>query len=412
MLVYFTVILIVLMGFCGLAVDVALLELHQIQLQSAADAGSFGGASEMSAGASDWQTVANNDAAAVEAANGATGITNASQAGATSGNYVGYPTVVQTTASQTVSTYFLKLLGNSAAGMALKATSLSLSVPVPCAYFSGNPGAGTSSPSGEGLAITQYSQLTSSCAVFSVPGVEVDSSSLVTGGPIETSASPSGDNAGGTLSQPILNNIVATGDPLAWISAPTYSGCSKPTSSYSNNTFTLSPGVYCNGLSILSAYVTLNPGLYVVEGSADFEHDTVIGTGVTFYFTKNSSGAYGPVNWSSVYFQVSAPTSNSGGGIPGLVVFGDRNWSGVNQSFTMNNMSNGGSDGIYYVSNTGIYMTENNMSGPDYFSVVAANLQENNSTVVFSSDYSTLSTGNPFRTASGGTLYPRELLIQ
>jgi hypothetical protein len=57
-----------------------------------------------------------------------------------------------------------------------------------------------------------------------------------------------------------------------------------------NTSQTLSPGTYKNGLTIKGA-ATLNPGLYVIEGSLTISSQaSVTGSGVTFYLTGAQAG--------------------------------------------------------------------------------------------------------------------------
>lgn len=103
--------------------------------------------------------------------------------------------------------------------------------------------------------------------------------------------------------------------------APTYSGCdsSGATYSYSSSpSVTLSPGVYCGGVTFnggsasAQQTVTLEPGVYILK-NATFIFDAytkVTGTGVTFYFADSNS--YLQFN-SKVTSTLSAPTSGTCG---------------------------------------------------------------------------------------------------
>jgi hypothetical protein len=121
-----------------------------------------------------------------------------------------------------------------------------------------------------------------------------------------------------TCSAPITS-APPVADPYAGLSAPADSGSCKP-----SNGATLQPGRYCNGLS-LSGNVTLNPGVYVIDG--DFRvnaNANISGSGVTIYITQN-----GRVNMNgNATVNLTAPTS---GTYAGMLFFGDRsNNGGIN----------------------------------------------------------------------------------
>lgn len=110
-----------------------------------------------------------------------------------------------------------------------------------------------------------------------------------------------------TLSPTPVTGITPSGDPLG-LSAPPTSGC-VPAQTISTNT-TLTPGCY-NGLKTTgAANITLNPGLYVINGDIQMTGaQTLKGTGVTIFFdgmvTLNAAAT----------MQLSAPTSGAWNGI-------------------------------------------------------------------------------------------------
>jgi hypothetical protein len=80
-------------------------------------------------------------------------------------------------------------------------------------------------------------------------------------------------------------------DPYANLPEPSQSGpCASVPNGNPNLPKTLNPGVYCGGLS-LSGTVTLNPGIYVIDGG-DFRINAsanVTGVGVTFFLTGGAT---------------------------------------------------------------------------------------------------------------------------
>lgn len=82
---------------------------------------------------------------------------------------------------------------------------------------------------------------------------------------------------------------------------------------------TLSPGTYCNGLTIAGgSRAQLNPGVYIIK-NGDFrvsDGTTVVGSGVTFVLTGNSPSQVGTVYVTGGnVLRVSAPTTGSTAGL-------------------------------------------------------------------------------------------------
>lgn len=136
--------------------------------------------------------------------------------------------------------------------------------------------------------------------------------------------------------QPV--KITNPGDPLASVPAPTqatvvsfapvtYSTSNPPP----NNTLT--PGVYCGGISITHSRTqyTMSPGTYIMAGGGFNVSSTanVVGNGLTIYNT--SSAAWGcPTSYSYTPIKVNGQASLSlsapaTGPLAGIVLFGDRN---------------------------------------------------------------------------------------
>ena len=173
--------------------------------------------------------------------------------------------------------------------------------------------------------------------------------------------------------------VTSPGDPLASIAPPTsgtivgksptyYDMNSKP----ANNT--ISPGVYCGGLTIGNTNgtaFTMSPGTYIMAGGGlVFNSQAVVkGTGVTVYNTSSagwgciSSYNYKPVTISGqVTATLSAPTS---GAFNGILFFGNR--TGCSTKGSCVDQINGGStavlNGALYFASDEIEITGSNASG-------------------------------------------------
>jgi Flp pilus assembly protein TadG len=116
-----------------------------------------------------------------------------------------------------------------------------------------------------------------------------------------------------------------TADPYASVSVPSFSGCNK-TSFSTSATTTISPGVYCNGLTVSSpGNVTFNSGVYYIDrGRFTVSGGSSIhGTGVTIVLTSSTGSSYADLRISgSSTVNLTAPTS---GALSGIVFYGDRN---------------------------------------------------------------------------------------
>ena len=133
-------------------------------------------------------------------------------------------------------------------------------------------------------------------------------------------------------------DAAATSDPYASLPTPSPSGsCLTVT----NNSSGLSPGYYCNGMSI-SWTTTLAAGTYYVKGNLSFSGGShITGSNVTIFIEKSGTTAIS----GSAVVSLSAPTS---GTYAGVLFFGDRAGSTANN----NNISGASSSNltgvIYY----------------------------------------------------------------
>jgi hypothetical protein len=113
-------------------------------------------------------------------------------------------------------------------------------------------------------------------------------------------------------------------DPLASRPPPTVSACeaSKTNVKISEQTTSLTPGVYCGGITITKAStVTLSPGIYIIKDGklkVDFA-SSLKGEGVGFYFTGVDAGL-DMAKESSI--SLTAPKT---GPLAGIIMFQDRN---------------------------------------------------------------------------------------
>jgi hypothetical protein len=131
-------------------------------------------------------------------------------------------------------------------------------------------------------------------------------------------------SSGLTADQGIATGILPIDDPYKNVEPASAGGCSEQNFK-TNESITLSPGVYCGGIAIHSgATVTLNPGIYYIDGGDLTVNGTagLVGTGVTLIFTAKNRNS-----WGTAVFNGNATinlTAMSYGATAGIVMFGDR----------------------------------------------------------------------------------------
>ena len=181
----------------------------------------------------------------------------------------------------------------------------------------------------------------------SATAVSAGGSSTITARSVNTVGGVSGTSQI-TTTNGIVTNAIATTDPYAGVNLPSYSGCDH-TNMNVQTTATLSPGVYCNGLSLnAGAVVTLNPGTYYIDrGSLQVNGGaTLQGTGVTLVFTSSNGHNYAnaTINGGATV-NLTAPTS---GTFSGIAIYGDRGMP-VGTKYSFNGGSGQGFGGAVYL---------------------------------------------------------------
>ena len=108
MLVNFVIVLTLLIGFFGLAIDVGMLELKKVQLQNAADAAVLGAVYEHGRGNANWESGGIADAGLNGFTNGVNDVTVTISNPPASGSFSGNKNAVQAVVTQVVGTTFIR----------------------------------------------------------------------------------------------------------------------------------------------------------------------------------------------------------------------------------------------------------------------------------------------------------------
>jgi hypothetical protein len=408
MLVNYFLFLMTLLLFAGLALDTGVLEWKSMHTQQAADAAAQEAMYQLARNDSSWAAAGQLQATANGFTNGANGATVTITNPPTSGPWLGDSLSVQATVTQTAYNLFMGFVNG---GRATIANTAIAKVIYTCIWIM-NPSSGA----GSSLWLAS-GRVTAPCGVFvntaSGGNLQVDGFSTLDSLRIRVVGPSSGNASSGSVyTQPKFGSS-AKNDPLAYITAPTFSACSSTGLSISNVTYTASPGTYCGtgtapGLTLNNSTLYLNPGLYIITGGLSMSNSYIYGEGgVTLYFTKGGGANYGTVvvngtfgtNSSGIYLK--APTTSSGGSIPGIVVFGDRGWithgsRGVQILYTQVT-----TDGIWYLPNTGLYLWISPFSFFNYNAILVDNLYNYGATATFHPGYANLGGVSPFHYEDG-----------
>jgi hypothetical protein len=175
-----------------------------------------------------------------------------------------------------------------------------------------------------------------------------------------TSISVAGGYAGSCVSPEPEVETPGYGDPLSSLEEPSFSGCdhNSKVSVDSGQSVTLTPGVYCKGISI-NGDVVFEPGLYVLDGvGLDIQGNAVVSNnenafgGVTFYLT-GSGNKYADVKIASGSDVTLTPVTS--GVLPNVLMFQDRNAKNGQSKFT--GQAQMYLTGIIYFSNSEVEFT-------------------------------------------------------
>jgi hypothetical protein len=316
--------LVVIIGFVSLGTEAVLLLLTSRHMQSAADAAALASVTaRLSGHPADYRQEAFALTAAAGFANGQNGTTVTVNNPPATGNYAGASDAVEVLIAQPQTLALAKVAysgpftvrarsvahssGNGACALTLDpAASDSLSMN------------GTTTADFVGCDVAVNS--TSTTAVSLKGGAILNTNHLYDSGGYTLTGGAQINATGGITTQ-----AVPTADPYAGYAMPAIGACLK------NNynppaSITISPGVYCNGITVHNGVaLTLNPGIYIIDrGSFDLTGGaTLSGAGVTIVLTSSTGANYPTVSiLGGAAVTLSAP---SGGATAGLVFFQDRN---------------------------------------------------------------------------------------
>ncbi len=400
--------------FCGITLDLGLIEYTRLVMQRAADAAAVGAQVSHDQEDANWITNGKLDAAQNGFTDGATDTTVTIDEQPNNGSYGGRYDAVQATITKKVKTSFMGIFNGGTQSLTVQAIALM----TPCVYITNARGWPTvpyplTLMTGSSLGNSGGS--TMGCPVQVGKGVFVDPiSSLWTNATNITGAASSSVLGGGIFHAPRFG-APALADPLSYsaacttlssscihgtssgVQAPSFSSCTFANKTWASDSMVLSPGTYCDSFSFSNSFVTLSPGLYIITDGGTWTNSTVTGSGVTLYFTQKGDGKYGTFTTSNTTMHLSASSVSSNGSLPAILLMNDPNWAPTSaRDFSFQNGSSNDGDGVFYTVATGISIQSSTLSATHYLAFDVDNLLVSSSAIAPKSNFTPLSTGNPF----------------
>lgn len=315
--IIFAMILPLLIGMVGIAIEIGLWFEQKRDMQSAADAAAIAGAFEISEGNSDatMETSGKSSSALNGYTHGIDGVTvvinrppDANSAHDGDSNYV------QAVVQRPQTLLFSADLNPGAVTLIARATAYVGAQALGCVVaLEPSASEAVHLDSNARINLTDCGLTVDSS---SSTAVHMDSNSQVNADFARITGNYDLDSNATFNSTPVTTGATAVSDPFSDLANPSAGSCDQSGYSLgSNNTATLSPGVYCNGFSLGSnSRVTLSPGTYYMNNgtfSMSSNSKLYAGGGVTIIFTGSAHMDLS----SNAWIQINAPTSGTYAGI-------------------------------------------------------------------------------------------------
>jgi hypothetical protein len=355
----------VMLGFVAFAVDVGNLLRARRVLQTAADSAAIAGAAEYNIG--DWSSAAKVDASQNGVTDGTSGAVVTVNPAPTSGPHEGVPGYVEVIVSQPQRTFFLSVLNPTPVAARAVATLL----PNPnCIYTLSSAPA-----NGEGLILQNGASVNApTCGVLDNAtgnvAMEVQSSTITAKSIAIVGTQDV--SAGGSISPTPVTGISQVADPLGFLTPPTFDpgSCNNDPAYTGAQPYELMPGCY-KGLTLNgTGAVTIDPGLYIINGALNLNGSgSITGTDVTFYITYSNGTPYPTsILYRTPAISLTAPTS---GTYSGILFYQDPNDLGSMVFLTGNATTT--INGIFYLPGTSLTL-DGNAASPFNSSFVVGSL--------------------------------------
>jgi len=314
----------VLAGTAGLGTEVVWWLYEHKNMQSAADSGAVSAATA----GSDIIAQANSVTASYGYVNGDNSVAVTVNQPPSSGNYTTTSQAVEVIVSQSQPRMLSSLFGSGPVIITARAVAV--------------PNAGTGCvlaldpTASSAVKVSGSNQLNLiKCNLYSDsnanPSLDVSGSAAVSANQVGVVGNISGAS-NITAPNGIRTGMRPVADPYANVSPPPEPSCSnaKITVNSNGKNTSLSPGCYSGNITVnAGATLNLSPGIYYLDGAnlSVAGNATITGTGVTLVFT-GSGNSWGTASIGSnaiVNLTAPSPGTPASQGIPGIVMYGDRN---------------------------------------------------------------------------------------
>ena len=311
----------ILFGFLGLSLDVGYLYYVRRTMQTAADAGAAAGAFELKRENYTLVTPAALEEAEANGFGSGNGSVTVNRPPA-QGEFAGDNDFVEVVIDQNQRSMFMAVLGINSTDIGVRSVAGLVPDNFGCVYaLDGGQDRSFKISTGSTFTTSDCSVIVdsdSSVALSVTNGSSLSAKSILVTGEYEDS--------GGSVSPDPETGVLREDDPLAGLGAPVSGGpCDYTDFALDNETQTLSPGIYCGGITLEdNSEATMQSGTYILRGGGlqVLSGSSIEGSGVSFYNTSGAGFDYEPILIDSgTEARLSAPQS---GLLAGIVFFQDR----------------------------------------------------------------------------------------
>jgi Flp pilus assembly protein TadG len=343
-------------GFVGLGTDYGLLSYMQRAMQGAADSAALSAAmAYITNGSNSVITQANSITSSYGFTNGVGSVAVTVNQPPQSGNYTTQPDAVEVLVTQPQKPLFSALFLSNQITVKARAVAKSTNAATGCVLSLDATASDAIWDQGNAsvnlIGCSLYVNSDDSDKALAVQG-----SSTMSALSVNVVGGITGQNK--ITSSNIVTGAWPMGDPYGSVTQPQPAGPTFTNTQISNSVPPLNPGTYVGGIKLTGqANVTLNAGTYFLEcpcssGSGlDVAGGTTLnGSGVTLVFTSSNGSSYAAATINgNANVNLSAPPAGATSGVPGIVMFGDRNMP-LSTTFTLNGGSTQKFAGAIYVS--------------------------------------------------------------
>lgn len=298
-LVFTAVCMTCLFGMIAFAADVGVMLRDRRLLQVAADAAAVAGASELSYGGA---TSAAKSASATNGfTDGSNGVTVTVSTPPATGTHTGCTGCVEVVVTKAQPTLFMKFFSFNSINVKARAVATNAGIAQGCVIVTSKNASPAMTMQGS------FDVSTPSCGIVVNSNASgalnfTGAGGTLTAGSVGVAGTATGQTGDSTPAP--VTGIVPVSDPMQSLPAPTYNTNPSNTCTSLPATSTLGPatsgGTVCyNGSgsknTIALSNVTLNPGVYVMNGNVTFS-GSVTGSGVTLYLLAGLDASNGTLN--------------------------------------------------------------------------------------------------------------------